>query len=90
MVDSIILVEGDAAALGALQPVLTRDGYRPECIRRGLDAIHRTLLTEPDLVILGSNSRDPGWELCEQVLVFCDKLLLLLLSGGNELDRVLR
>jgi len=39
---------------------------------------------------IGSNSRDPDWGLCEQVLVFHDKLLLLLLSGGNELDRVLR
>lgn len=88
--DSTILVDDDAATLGALQPVLIRDGYWPECIRRGLDAIHRTLLIEPDLVILGSNSCDPDWEPCEQILVFHDKLLLLLLSGGNELDRVLR
>ena len=88
MADSVFLIEDDAATVEAVRPVLTREGYRLECVHPGLDAIRRLLLAEPDLVILSINSRDPDWEFCHQVLVFHDRPLLLLLSGGDELDRV--
>jgi len=88
MADSVFLIDDDAATVEALQPVLTREGYRLECVRPGLDAIRRMLLAEPDLVILGIDGHDPDWELCHRVLVFHDKPLLLLLSGGDELGRV--
>ena len=88
MADSVFLIDDDAATAEALQPVLTREGYRLECVRPGLDAIRRMLLAEPDLVILSINSHDPDWEFCHRVLVFHDKPLLLLLSSGDELDRV--
>jgi len=88
MADSVFLIDDDAATAEALQPVLTREGYRLECVRPGLDAIRRMLFAEPDLVILSINSHDPDWEFCHQILVFHDKPLLLLLSSGDELDRV--
>ena len=84
----VLLIDDDMAMVKELQPVFVREGYQMEHALPGLDAIRKMLADEPDLVILGINMRETGWQFCHRLLTFLDRPLLLLLSTANKLDRV--
>jgi DNA-binding response OmpR family regulator len=85
---NIFLVDNDALTTDSLQPVLTREGHRLTVYRPCIDTLRRLVLEQPDLVILGVDAEDHGWEFCRQLLSFATHPVLLLLASGNELDRV--
>ena len=88
MTARILLIDGDETIVESMQPVLTREGYWVDHALPHLNAIRKMLLDEPDLVILGVDPPEDGWQFCQQVLAFLEKPLLLLLSTEREADRI--
>jgi two-component system response regulator VicR len=85
---SILVIDDDLTVVKELEPAFLSEGYGVNHAFPGLDAIRRMLVEDPDLVILGVDSRDQDWQFCRRLLTFLDKPLLLLLSTKNRLDRV--
>jgi DNA-binding response OmpR family regulator len=85
----ILLIDDDKALVQNLLPVMAHLGYRVDQMAFGLDAIRKMLIDEPDVVILGVDPPQAGWQFCHQLLTFLQgPSLLLLLSTADEQDRV--
>lgn len=84
----VLLIDDDLALVESMQPVLASEGYRVECAAPNLKAIRKMLLDEPQLVILGVNPRQEGWQFCQRLLPFLPGALLLLLSADDEEGRM--
>ncbi len=85
---SLLLIDDDQELVRELHLALVQEGYGVTHASPGLKAIRKMLTDEPDLVILGLNSRQQDWQFCCRLLAFLDKPLLLLLSTTNNMDRV--
>jgi DNA-binding response OmpR family regulator len=85
---TVLLIDDDLATVKDVHSVLAREGYRVDHVLPGVPAIRHMLVDEPDLVILSINRPDGEWKFCRQLVTFLDRPLFLLLSSGNELDRV--
>ena len=88
MTANVLFIDDDIAILKELQPAFLAEGYLLGHALPGLDAIRKMLIDQPDLVILGINSKEKDWQFCHRLLTFLDRPLLLLLSTVNKLDRV--
>ncbi len=88
MTASILLIDDDEFRAERVKPVLAREGYRLGHFAPSLDAIRKMLIDKPDLVVLGLDPVQEGWVFYHKVLTFLESPLLLLLSSGDESDRV--
>jgi DNA-binding response OmpR family regulator len=84
----ILLIDKDETLLNRVQPAFAREGYHVQHTIPGRDAIRTMLLHDPDLVILGIDPPNGGWQFCHQLLPFLASPLLLLLSTDHEQERV--
>jgi two-component system KDP operon response regulator KdpE len=84
----ILLIDDDNTVLNRVQPALNHEGYRVDHAAPGTQAIRKMLIEEPDLVILGIDPPEDGWQFCHQLLTFLENPLLLLLSTDHERDRI--
>ena len=86
--ESILVIDRDAASIRELERALTQEGYPVHRVAPGVDALRELLIHEPDLVILGVGGAKKDWDFCRWLLTFLEKPLLLLLSTENRLDRI--
>lgn len=84
----ILLIDDEDIVTDSVRPVLSREGYRVNCATPGMSAIRKMLMDQPDLVILGIDPSEEGWQFCHQLLTFLESPLLLLLATDNEKDRI--
>ena len=84
MAASVLLIDNDQSTIEEVRPVVAGEGCRVDHALPGVLAIRRILVEEPDLVILGINRPDEGWEFCRRLLTFLDKPLLLLISSRDS------
>ena len=84
----VLLIDDDLVLVESLQPVLASEGYRVEYAAPNLKAIRKMLVDEPQLVILGVNPRQEGWQFCQRLVPFLSGALLLLLSADDEEGRM--
>ena len=68
-----------------LQAVLQSDGYHVIVAQNGLEAIQRTLMNQPALVIVDGNMPImDGWEACAHIRTQCPALPILMLTVHAE------
>jgi two-component system KDP operon response regulator KdpE len=88
MTASILILDDDPATAQAMQPLLSQEGYRVDCLPPGPPALERVANDPPGLVLLGINDGVKGWRFCHQLLCRLGAPLILLLTSDRELDRV--
>ncbi len=84
----ILLIDDDLKTARQVLPILAREGYQVEHFLPGRAALRQVVMDEPDLVILGIQAQEGGWQVFRRFLPFLDQPVLLLLSSAERLDRV--
>ena len=88
MTAGILIIDDDEATLEEVQWALSRDGYQVSVTQPGVGAVRRMLVGEPDLVIVGIDTREQDWRFFRHLLTFKMQPLLLLLSTEDMMDQV--
>jgi DNA-binding response OmpR family regulator len=85
---SILILDDDLSTIRTVQPLLTQEGYRVDCMLPGAPALRHVADDPLRLVLLGINDGVQGWRFCLELLALLRAPLLLLLASDHELDRV--
>jgi DNA-binding response OmpR family regulator len=84
----ILWLDEDLVGSRPMLPILEREGYEIDLAPLGQDALHKLLLKEHDLVILGMSHDKDHWQFCSRLVALDDAPLLLLLASGSDRDLV--
>lgn len=83
----VLVVEDDEAIAAPLMTGLEREGYEPEWVATGRDALERA--ADVDLVLLDLGLPDiDGYEVCRRIRARSDVPVIVVTARGDEVDRV--
>jgi CheY-like chemotaxis protein len=84
----ILIAEDNAAIRLMVHQVLEAEGYEVILAENGLEALQRTLLHQPDAVVLdGSMPIMDGWEVCRRIKEQRDVPVMMLTVHAERADR---
>ncbi|MBA2767526.1 MAG: response regulator transcription factor [Sporichthyaceae bacterium] len=85
----ILVAEDDPTISEVVERYLKHDGYDVECVSDGPTALHRALVTHPDLVVLDIMLPGlDGLEVCRRLRASTSTPVILLTALGSEGDRI--
>jgi DNA-binding response OmpR family regulator len=85
----ILIVDDDATVAEVLSRYLAREGYDVESVADGRDALERTRVGTPDLILLDLMLPGMGGlEVCRRLRGFTSTPIIMLTARGEEHDRV--
>ena len=83
----VLVVEDDDAIAAPLMTGLEREGYEPQRVATGHDALEQA--AEVDLVLLDLGLPDiDGYEVCRRIRARSDVPVIVVTARGDEVDRV--
>jgi two-component system response regulator RegX3 len=86
---TVLLVEDEESFVDALTVGLTREGFRVEVARDGLEALDRFDLVQPDLVLLDVMlPKVSGIDVCRQLRKRTQVPIIMVTAKGSEIDTV--
>ena len=84
----ILIAEDNAAIRMMVHQVLEEEGHDIVLAENGLEALQRTVLHQPDAVVLdGSMPVMDGWEVCRRIKAERDIPVLMLTVHAEQADR---
>lgn len=86
---TVFLVEDEESFVEALMVGLSREGFRVEVARDGLEALNRFDLVQPDLVLLDVMlPKVSGIDVCRQLRKRTQVPIIMVTAKGSEIDTV--
>lgn len=86
---TVLLVEDEESFVDALTVGLTREGFRVEVARDGMEALRRFDLVQPDLVLLDVMlPKVSGIDVCRQLRKRTQVPIIMVTAKGSEIDTV--
>ncbi len=86
----ILIIEDEAPMRTALADLLAAEGYRPLLAVDGVDGLERTLVEQPDLILLDIMlPKLDGFALCAELRRLANAVPVLMLTAKGQIeDRV--
>jgi two-component system response regulator RegX3 len=86
---TVLVVEDEASFVEALQIGLSREGFRVEVARDGIEALERFNQVKPDLVLLDVMlPRVSGLDVCRQIRAQSSVPIIMVTAKSGEIDTV--
>jgi two-component system response regulator RegX3 len=86
---TVLVVEDEASFVEALQIGLSREGFRVEVARDGVEALERFNQVKPDLVLLDVMlPRVSGLDVCRQIRAQSSVPIIMVTAKSGEIDTV--